>query len=65
MELKQLPKKLGFSRIKTRKQAAHRFRNADAGTCLEFIGGEFMCFVYSPGKVTVRGLGVFMINIGV
>ncbi|MEH2178873.1 MAG: hypothetical protein V7K56_06915 [Nostoc sp.] len=42
MELKQLAKKLEFSRIKTRKQAAHRFRNADAGTYLEFIGGEFI-----------------------
>jgi transcription-repair coupling factor (superfamily II helicase) len=64
MELKQLAKKLGFSRIKP-EQKQHIILetpmeqpawNLLAANLPENIKTRF---VYSPGKVTVRGLGVF------
>ncbi|MEH2044078.1 transcription-repair coupling factor [Nostoc sp.] len=64
MELKQLAKKLGFSRIKPENK-----QHVVLETPIEEPGWNLLAanlpenlktrFVYSPGKVTVRGLGVF------
>ena len=63
MELKQLAKKLGFSRIKPENK-----QHVVLETPMEEPGWNLLAanlpeslktrFVYSPGKVTVRGLGV-------
>ncbi|ARV62049.1 transcription-repair coupling factor [Nostocales cyanobacterium HT-58-2] len=63
MELKQLAKKLGFSRIKPENK-----QHIVLETQMEEPGWNLLAenlpetlrsrFVYSPGKVTVRGLGV-------
>lgn len=67
MELKQLGKKLGFSRIKPEGK-----QHVVLETPMEEPAWNLMAenlpeslrsrFVYSPGKVTVRGLGVFNAN---
>lgn len=67
MELKQLGKKLGFSRIKPEGK-----QHVVLETPMEEPAWHLMAenlqeslrsrFVYSPGKVTVRGLGVFNAN---
>ncbi|WP_138500104.1 transcription-repair coupling factor [Nostoc sp. PA-18-2419] len=64
MELKQLAKKLGFSRIKPENK-----QHVVLETPMEEPGWNLLAanlpdnlktrFVYSPGKITVRGLGVF------
>ncbi|NRB08248.1 MAG: transcription-repair coupling factor [Richelia sp.] len=64
MELKQMGKKLGFSRIKPENK-----QHVVLETPMEEPGWNLLAenlparfrsrFVYSPGKVTVRGLGVF------
>lgn len=64
MELKQLAKKLGFSRIKPEGKQHVILEtpmeepawNLLAANLTESMRSRF---VYSPGKVTVRGLGVF------
>ncbi|MBD2388366.1 transcription-repair coupling factor [Cylindrospermum sp. FACHB-282] len=64
MELKQLAKNLGFSRIKPENKQhivletpmAEPAWNLLAENLTESMRSRF---VYSPGKVTVRGLGVF------
>jgi transcription-repair coupling factor (superfamily II helicase) len=63
MELKQLGKKLGFSRIKPENKQHVILEtpmeepawNLLAGNLTESLRSRF---VYSPGKVTVRGLAV-------
>jgi transcription-repair coupling factor (superfamily II helicase) len=64
MELKQLAKKLGFSRIKPEAKQHVVLETPMEEPAWNLLGGNLpenlkSRFVYSPGKVTVRGLGVF------
>ncbi|MEH2167248.1 MAG: TRCF domain-containing protein [Nostoc sp.] len=68
MELKQLAKKLGFSRIKSENKQHIVLETPMQEPAWNLLAANLpenlkMRFVYSPGKVTGRGLGVFMINI--
>ncbi|MBD2431822.1 MULTISPECIES: transcription-repair coupling factor [Fischerella] len=64
MELKQLAKKLGFSRIKPEAKQHVVLETPMEEPAWNLLAGNLpenlkSRFVYSPGKVTVRGLGVF------
>ncbi|AFZ27720.1 transcription-repair coupling factor Mfd [Cylindrospermum stagnale PCC 7417] len=64
MELKQLGKKLGFSRIKPENKQHVVLETPMAEPAWNLLAANLSenmrsRFVYSPGKVTVRGLGVF------
>ncbi|MEH2137190.1 transcription-repair coupling factor [Nostoc sp.] len=64
MELKQLAKKLGFSRIKPENKQHVVLETPMEEPAWNLLAGNLpdnlkTRFVYSPGKVTVRGLGVF------
>jgi transcription-repair coupling factor (superfamily II helicase) len=64
MELKQLAKKLGFSRIKPEQKQHVVLETPMEEPAWNLLAANLpenlkMRFVYSPGKVTVRGLGVF------
>ncbi|MEH2202215.1 transcription-repair coupling factor [Nostoc sp.] len=64
MELKQLAKKLGFSRIKPEQKQHVVLETPMEEPAWNLLAANLpenlkTRFVYSPGKVTVRGLGVF------
>ncbi|MEH2324427.1 MAG: transcription-repair coupling factor [Nostoc sp.] len=64
MELKQLAKKLGFSRIKPENKQHVVLETPMEEPAWNLLAANLpenlkTRFVYSPGKVTVRGLGVF------
>jgi transcription-repair coupling factor (superfamily II helicase) len=64
MELKQLAKKLGFSRIKPENKQHIVLETPMEEPAWNLLAANLpdnlkTRFVYSPGKVTVRGLGVF------
>ncbi len=64
MELKQLGKKLGFSRIKPENKQHIVLETPMEEPAWNLLAANLpenlkTRFVYSPGKVTVRGLGVF------
>ncbi|MEH1851686.1 MAG: transcription-repair coupling factor [Nostoc sp.] len=64
MELKQLAKKLGFSRIKPEQKQHIVLETPMEEPAWNLLAANLpdnlkTRFVYSPGKVTVRGLGVF------
>ncbi|MEH2291416.1 transcription-repair coupling factor [Nostoc sp.] len=64
MELKQLAKKLGFSRIKPENKQHVVLETPMEEPAWNLLAADLpdnlkTRFVYSPGKVTVRGLGVF------
>nr|WP_298915278.1 TRCF domain-containing protein [uncultured Nostoc sp.] len=64
MELKQLAKKLGFSRIKLENKQHVVLETPMKEPAWNLLAANLpenfkTWFVYSPGKVTVRGLGVF------
>ncbi|BAY76615.1 transcription-repair coupling factor [Nostoc linckia NIES-25] len=64
MELKQLAKKLGFSRIKPESKQHVVLETPMEEPAWNLLAANLpdnlkTRFVYSPGKVTVRGLGVF------
>jgi transcription-repair coupling factor (superfamily II helicase) len=64
MELKQLGKKLGFSRIKPEAKQHVVLETPMEEPAWNLLAANLpenlkSRFVYSPGKVTVRGLGVF------
>jgi transcription-repair coupling factor (superfamily II helicase) len=64
MELKQLAKKLGFSRIKPENKQHVVLETPMEEPAWNLLAANLpenlkARFVYSPGKVTVRGLGVF------
>ena len=64
MELKQLAKKLGFSRIKPENKQHVVLEMPMEEPAWNLLAANLpenlkTRFVYSPGKVTVRGLGVF------
>jgi len=64
MELKQMAKKLGFSRIKPENKQHVVLETPMEEPAWSLLAAKLpdnlkARFVYSPGKVTVRGLGVF------
>jgi transcription-repair coupling factor (superfamily II helicase) len=64
MELKQMAKKLGFSRIKPENKQHVVLETPMEEPAWNLLAAKLpdnlkARFVYSPGKVTVRGLGVF------
>ncbi|MEH1999795.1 MAG: transcription-repair coupling factor [Nostoc sp.] len=64
MELKQLAKKIGFSRIKPEQKQHVVLETPMEEPAWNLLAANLpenlkTRFVYSPGKVTVRGLGVF------
>ncbi|MEH1900931.1 MAG: transcription-repair coupling factor [Nostoc sp.] len=64
MELKQLAKKIGFSRIKPENKQHVVLETPMEEPAWNLLAANLpenlkTRFVYSPGKVTVRGLGVF------
>ena len=64
MELKQLAKKIGFSRIKPEQKQHIVLETPMEEPAWNLLAANLpenlkTRFVYSPGKVTVRGLGVF------
>ena len=64
MELKQLAKKVGFSRIKPEQKQHVVLETPMEEPAWNLLAANLpenikTRFVYSPGKVTVRGLGVF------
>ncbi|MEH2297446.1 transcription-repair coupling factor [Nostoc sp.] len=64
MELKQLAKKIGFSRIKPEQKQHIVLETPMEEPAWNLLAANLpenlkARFVYSPGKVTVRGLGVF------
>jgi transcription-repair coupling factor (superfamily II helicase) len=64
MELKQMAKKLEFSRIKPENKQHVVLKTPMEEPAWSLLAAKLpenlkARFVYSPGKVTVRGLGVF------